>query len=163
MNKMFVSIHRLATCLTAVMFCAVIFGCGSDLPPTAKVQGIVTMGGKPVESGTITFYPRHGRPASGAIQPDGSYRLTTFKEGDGAILGQHKVAILATRVSGGAALKSFEEEMRGVGSFNTPRKIEWLVPERYSRPETTPLTAEVADGPNVLDFNLPAASGGTKR
>lgn len=151
---MFNSIHRLAACLTAAAFCAAIAGCGSDLPPTAKVRGTVTIGGKPLESGTITFYPRQGRPASGAIQPDGSYQLTTFREGDGAVLGPHKVAIHANRVTGGATPKSFEEELRGVGSFNAPSKVEWLVPERYSRPETTPLTAEVADGPNVLDFKL---------
>jgi len=34
----------------------------------------------------------------GTIEPDGSYRLTTFDSGDGALLGRHRVTIEATRI-----------------------------------------------------------------
>jgi len=131
-------------------------GCGKGLPATAPVKGKITWNGKPVECGSITFYPEKGRPATGIIQPDGSYRLSTFKDGDGALLGKHKVTILATRISNQAVPKSFEEEVRGLGKFDPQQSaVKWLVPEHYSRPETTPLTAEVFKGRNEINFALP--------
>ncbi len=100
------------------------------------------------------FLPEHGRPAIGAIGSDGRYTLTTFDSGDGAVLGRHCVTIKSTRVTGGPQPKSFEEELRGVGRGGVPR-VEWLVPEKFSRPESSPLTAEVKDGKNTIDFHLP--------
>ena len=75
-------------------------GCGSGLPERGKVTGKVTFNGKPVPEGTVTFYPQTGRSASGRIQPDGTYTLTTFDEGDGAIVGSHEVTIEAVRFAG---------------------------------------------------------------
>jgi hypothetical protein len=74
-------------------------GCGSSPsgPPagaTIPVKGKVTYRGKPLTRGTITFEPTDaGRDANGAIQSDGSFTLTTFKDGDGAIPGTHKVKV----------------------------------------------------------------------
>jgi hypothetical protein len=127
-------------------------GCGSGRPPTAFVNGRVTYQGSPVVEGTIVFQPEYGRPAMSLLAPDGSYALRTFDLCDGALLGRHRVTIEArrisvTRVPGGAAGES-------VGAYGPP-KVEWLVPEIYSRLETTPLTAEVKPGNNAIDFKLP--------
>ena len=35
-----------------------------------------------------------GKPAWGNIQPDGTFRLTTHKNGDGALVGEHWVTIM---------------------------------------------------------------------
>jgi len=131
-------------------------GCGGpSRPATAPVSGRVTYQGKPVPLGQIVFYPENGRPAVGSIGPDGSYRLTTFETvGDGATPGRYRVTIQAMRVTGGGHAKTFDEELRGGGSPG-PAKVEWLVPEECSRPETTPLMAEVKPGSNTIDFNLP--------
>src|SRR5262249_7863155 len=55
-------------------------GCGpaESHPETVPVQGKVTYKGQPVPRGTITFQPDAGQPATGEIQPDGSYRLGTY-------------------------------------------------------------------------------------
>lgn len=57
------------------------------------VSGKVTFKGKPLTHGTVDFEPEAGREAHGAIQPDGGYTLTTFKDGDGAVVGKHRVSI----------------------------------------------------------------------
>ncbi len=157
-------LHRALKYLPFLLLFAFLAGCGSHLPETAKVQGKVTWNGAPVAGGTIVFYPEKGRPAMATIQSDGSYRLTTFKDGDGAVLGKHKVTIEASRVTGPPAPKSMEEEMRGVGTIDRSlNAIEWIVPQRYSQPDTSPLRADVAGGANVINFDLPEKAGGAKR
>ena len=51
--------------------------------------------------------------------------------------------------------KSLEDELHGVGGDSSQIVAEWLVPEKYARQETTPLTAEVKPGPNTINFDLP--------
>jgi hypothetical protein len=143
----------------ACLACALLGGCGG--PRLAKVTGKVTYGSKPVTGGKIMFYPESGRMALGEIGPDGTYTLTTFKPGDGALVGPHRVAIESTRVGPGnmETPKSFEEELKGVppgGKILVAGKVEWLVPEKYSRPENSGLTAKVENRPNEINFDLPA-------
>ena len=74
-------------------------GCGPSGSPVGKVQGKVVSGGQPVTGGTITFTPvaevADARPATGEVQPDGTFVLTTQKEGDGAAVGKHQVSYMA--------------------------------------------------------------------
>ena len=132
-------------------------GCGPSRPATATVSGRVTFNGKPVAAGQIVFYPETGRPAMSAINADGRYHLTTFKSGDGAMLGRHRVTIEATRVSSGPTMpKTMEEEMNGHGfAPSGPPRVEWLAPVKYSNLQTSPLTAEVKSGENTINFDLP--------
>lgn len=142
--------------------CLLACGCGQKLPTTAPVHGKVTVAGKPIAVGRITFYPDDGRrPALGVIQPDGTYRLTTFQTDDGATIGKYRVTIEASE-SVGAAPKAatFEDELRN----RTPRrmaaqgglgKLRWIVPEKYAHRESSPLTKEVTSGENTIDFDLP--------
>jgi hypothetical protein len=142
--------------------CALLGGCGGAT--TAPVSGRVTYNGKPVTAGRIMFYPESGRAAVGQLGPDGRYTLTTLQPGDGALLGSHRVAIEATRVGPGSyqAPRSLEEEVelsrKGApgGKVLVAGKVEWLVPEKYARPETSGLTATVRSGPNEINFDLPA-------
>jgi hypothetical protein len=134
-------------------------GCGSDLPARAPVSGAITFNGQAVSAGTVTFYPSTGRAALGKIQPDGSYRLTTFDDGDGAILGEHRVTIEATQVTGTTAPTSFEEEVQR-GRSGQPvgaATMTWLVPYEFADRATSPLTAQVQRGENRIDFHLPLA------
>jgi hypothetical protein len=124
----------------------------------------VTQAGAPVTGGKILFYPESGRMALGEIGPDGRYTLTTFRSGDGALVGSHRVAIESTRVGPGSleTPKTIGEEAERSrntgpgGKVLVAGKVEWLVPEKYSRPETSGLTATVGSAPNEIDFDLPA-------
>jgi len=134
-------------------------GCGSR--GLGKVTGKVTVGGVPVAGGTIMFYPAEGSGAVGAVGQDGVYTLTTHKPGDGATIGSHKVAIHATSVGPGTmeVPKSLDDELRGspanAGKVLVPGKVTWLVPEKYSTPDQSPLTAQVKAGNNTIDFEIP--------
>jgi len=84
----------------AIVLPAVLFsGCGDGRLSTAPVKGIVTCDGKPVTSGSVSFSPvveggnaaSGARPASGAVQPDGSFVLSTYEANDGALVGKHIV------------------------------------------------------------------------
>src|SRR5437867_12591753 len=69
-------------------------GCGSPTK-AVKVQGTVTLDGKPFPGATVTFTPVEatGKPASGRSESDGGFQLTTFKPDDGALPGDYKVVV----------------------------------------------------------------------
>ena len=86
-----------------------ITGCGgSPGPETAYARGTVKMNGEPVTSGRVMFYPAEskgdgtGKPASGHLDSNGEFELSTYGSGDGAVVGEHLVTVLDTE-SGGEA------------------------------------------------------------
>ena len=118
-------------------------GCGGpSRPPLAKVHGKVTYKGEPLTSGSVIFMPvaamgdagptSVAQPAASQIKPDGSYELTTDNPGDGAIVGEHKVAVVSV-------------------DFNTKRSV---IPEKYQAPATTPLSRTVKEGDNAIDIEV---------
>ncbi len=137
-------------------------GCGESGPELVPVSGQVTVDGEPVESGTVTFYPSSGRPATGELGPGGRYRLTTYNSGDGAVPGHHVVTIYAQDVHGSAPkLQNWSDEL---SYYDTPRdsseallqaaETVWLVPEKYSDRSTSGLTADVNAAQTDYDFTL---------
>jgi hypothetical protein len=119
-------------------------GCsGESRFETAAVQGKITYRGKPLSSGTIMFVPKDDRPSAvGEIQPDGVYRLTTYRENDGAVLGDH--AVMITAVEDNA--NKLPEERSGLPQL--------LIPLKYASHTESGLTAEVKAGSNSIDFTL---------
>jgi hypothetical protein len=87
--------------LLAAIILATCWGCGSREGPyvgtTVPVKGKVTYKGKPLTQGEIVFEPDSaGREAHGNIQSDGTFELTTFNPGDGAVPGTHRIAVTGT-------------------------------------------------------------------
>ncbi len=154
-------VARFVLLLSCPVVALLLTGCGSGRPETVPVSGKVTYGGAAVTQGKIVFHPDQGRSASGEIRPDGSYTLTTFDEGDGAVLGKHRVTIKSTRVN---TLQkppaSFEDEI-AMGQKKDAKpaaggEVEWLVPRKYSLKESSDLTAEVKHDGEPINFDLPA-------
>lgn len=125
-----------------------ILGCSGKEKNTAPVQGTIKVDGQPLTAGTVTFFPKTGRSARGAIQSDGSYVLSTYSDDDGAQPGLHKVTITAA-AKGGSAEPNFDKD-------NVRPSIRELpFPPRYSNPSASGLTFEVKAGEdNQADFNL---------
>ena len=118
-------------------------GCGrSDRPTTHPVHGTVTLDGEPVKFGAVRFISEGGRPAMGKIQSDGSYRLGTFEDDDGALPGSYRVSVMV-REKG-------TEETAIQPAFPGPS----LIPEGYEDPNTSGLAFEVVEGDNTFDVPL---------
>ncbi|HEV3236940.1 MAG TPA: hypothetical protein VGZ25_08120 [Gemmataceae bacterium] len=74
-------------------------GCGGSGNVT-KVEGIVTLDGKPLPGATVSFVPvkEGGKPAFGRTDNDGTFRLTTFRTDDGAQPGEYQVVVVVEEV-----------------------------------------------------------------
>jgi uncharacterized GH25 family protein len=90
-------------CLSCTFIVLVFVGCGSSNEyETTRVSGLVTCQGKPVANATVNFTPvpeesraagQRGRVALGHTDKDGRFTLTTYQDGDGAIVGKHVVTV----------------------------------------------------------------------
>jgi hypothetical protein len=129
--------------------CALVLicGCGSSSPETAEVEGIVKLDGQPLTLGIITFTPEGGRSATGFIQSDGTFHLTTYRDGDGALPGKHTVTITPGG-TGPQARPDFDSDRPAMTS-NSP------IPVKYGIPGSSGLEFDVKPGEvNHADFNL---------
>ena len=125
------------------MLLGAVAGCSQDAS-VANVNGTVCLDGNPLTAGTVQFVPAAGRAAKGTIQSDGTFRLGTYSESDGALVGPHRVAIIAYEDAG---YSRPAYEVRGQTS-------KALVPERYLAIGTSGLTFDVKPGHNQADIEL---------
>jgi hypothetical protein len=151
----------LAGTLTAAL------GCGQG--KTVKVEGVVTLDGKPLPAATVTYVPvGDGRAASGRTDQDGTFRLTTFRPDDGAVPGEYKVTVVVEKPTEerfvGRNPDSFtDREKFEARMSHTPagkkkalaarKKQVSPVPAVYSDPNTTALK-EVVPPAGKVELNL---------
>ncbi len=76
----------------------VLSGCNSNSIPTYPVSGSVTFkDGSPVTHGRVLFRPVDNPlnlTATGTIEEDGSFELTTTDEAEGSVAGDHEVMLV---------------------------------------------------------------------
>lgn len=85
--------------VSALVLMVGLSGCGGgsgDQKATAAAGGKVSFNGAPVTGGSITLSPvgdgkQVGKPASATIQSDGTFKLSTYGNNDGAVIGKHRV------------------------------------------------------------------------
>jgi hypothetical protein len=113
---------------------------------TYPVTGQILVGDQPASFAVVTFHPVNApkeapRPVA-TTDKEGKFKLTTFKEGDGAPPGQYQVTVtwrLVTQPDG--------DEGSAVNQL----------PDRYAQAKTSNLTATVGSGTNALEpFRLDA-------
>lgn len=93
--------------LVVACLAGLLSGCENSDFDVAKTTGKVVCEGEPITLGTVTFTPVGegdllGKPAVGNVQPDGRFVLSTYGDGDGAVIGKHRVNYFAP--------EGFEEE-----------------------------------------------------
>jgi hypothetical protein len=137
---------RWGAATVAAVLIGAISGCNEtvDRPKTVPVQGKVTYKGEPVPKGTITFQPDQGQASVADIQPDGTFKLSTFGSGDGAVPGHYKIWVIANTAD--------PNKMPGSSPGWTPPKD--LVPKKYNTAETSGLETTVKEGQAEYNFDL---------
>jgi hypothetical protein len=132
----------LSTGLVLVVW--MITGCSSSgLPDMVPIRGEVLYNGEPLKEGNVVYLPTkagQGRQATGAIQADGSFVMTTLKEADGVMQGEYNLVIYAYEPHPGEP-KSREEHEALAESCEILRGF--LIPEKYTSPNTSGLSDRV--------------------
>ena len=128
-------------------------GCGKATRDRAVVTGTVTYHGKPLRFGTVIFEPEAGQFATGAIQPDGTFRMTTRGEGEGAPVGKCKVRLVCFAHQDPSA-KPVAAKGDGPPGEGLPMGPS-LIPKKYLSSETSGFIVDVKPGENEpLVFEL---------
>jgi hypothetical protein len=118
-------------------------GCGAK---TNAVTGTVTLDGKPLAGAAIQFVPQGaGRDATGETDKNGHFAMSTFKPGDGVLPGTYKVTIAPPTGEVDKATYATAEDAMNAGSKSAAKNAKKAssFPEKYTRPDLTPLTQEV--------------------
>jgi hypothetical protein len=110
-----------------ILLSVAVAGCDDGRPRRVPVSGQVLIDGRPLQVGAIRFSPDDGRPATGELDGQGRFSLSTFERGDGCVLGTHRVAVISV------------EELN-----STTRR--WNTPMAYAAPSNSGLTQTI-DGP----------------
>ena len=131
---------RIVTFLSVALAALVLapcWGCGSaagTAAPLISVKGKVTYKRQPLTKGTIRFEPDgYGRQASGRLQADGTFVLTTLKDGDGVVAGHHRVVIV-----------DVDKTLAKDRAF-----------KKYASPNSSDLTADVSEEKTEFTFDIP--------
>ncbi len=79
----------------ALLLTVTLSGCSNQLP-TFPVNGkVVFPDGSPVHIGTVELKSReHGIQARGTIDSEGNFKLSTYRDGDGAVAGLHDCVVV---------------------------------------------------------------------
>lgn len=139
---------------------AIIVGCGeSETVEVFPARGIVRFDGKPmIGGGAISLVPlvsQSGKSAGGIINSDGTFVLTTYEDGDGAMTGSFRVIIN----------QSTSQEPDYGGDSDAPGKVSVkavqtvtsadVIPTIYSDPVSSPVEVRIeARELNELTINL---------
>ena len=70
-----------------------------------------------------------------SLGPGGRFTLSTFKDGDGCVLGKHRVAVISREIK-------------------SPTSQLWHAPKKYIRPDTSGLEVDVSGPTDNLEINL---------
>lgn len=124
---------RMSALILTMCFMTVL-GCDSG-PKVVPVSGVVRIDGQPLPAGFVQVAPTNHRAATGKIDADGRFTLTTTIPNDGCAVGTHAVAVIGTESMG-------------------PSRQKWHAPMKYTSADTSGLTITI-DGPTenlVIDL-----------
>lgn len=124
----------------------VVAGCDSN-PRRVPVSGLVTYQDAPLRWGVIQLDPIDGGPPGlGEIQSDGTFRVTTFREFDGAVPGSYRVSFLVFPFDGPPAI--YGRTQKGAKKKND------FLPVKYTDPQRSGLQVIINDRDNHLELHL---------
>ena len=110
-------------------------GCSRG-PEIVPVSGKVLYNGEPLKFGGVMFQPNAGQPARAAIQPDGTFVLTTDSLSDGATVGRNRVRVTCYDSQNPNATPSEGEAALG----------RLLIPKKYTDIDTSGIEIDIPRG-----------------
>jgi hypothetical protein len=125
-------------------------GCSSQPAPStihdSLVRGVVTLNGRPLSHGTVTFLPQQTSseridPGIARIEPDGSFWIgnANLSKPAGVKPGKYRVTVLVM-------------DRRPEGESGPPAHL--AVPEKYTDETTTPFEFDVVKGQNRFRLDM---------
>ena len=136
---------------------AAIAGCGGSAQySTAPVSGQLTSDGMPVTEGQLMFIPESsgntdsGKPGAATVQADGTFVVSTYSEGDGAVIGKHTIEYIAPppRPASGSG-----DSNPSANSGHQTEEVE-NVPSPFAKMVVQQNSVEIKSGENILEINL---------
>lgn len=128
-------------------------GCGGAGLKTYSVEGrVVYDDGSPVQGGIVSFETDQGNAAdgepatinaTGTVEPDGSFRLITNRQFEGAVVGVHRIAV-SEAPSTGSDFDAMQKSSR-----KQP-----VIPRKYASFDTSGLTATVEPKANSITITV---------
>jgi hypothetical protein len=142
-------------------------GCQSNGPPLVPVSGKVTLDGKPLAGKTLKFLPEPGTPGQGAgatTDAAGGYALLAARPGAtrdeaGAPPGSYRVVVVEPMFPIDLPVQDANDPSAApaVGLPSAAPRKKQEIPAVYTKPETTPLRAEVPAGGGEINLTLESA------
>jgi len=130
--------------------CVFTSGCGRGLR-LVPVTGSLTLDGKPVSNASVLFVRVDEGPAAfGVTDSQGRFELYTVNR-RGAALGSYRVAVTLEQSVALPGTVGIDEIAPAAESLPAARLA---IPEKFLSPDTSGLTAEVAEGRQHFDFAL---------
>jgi hypothetical protein len=121
-------------------------GCSSEGERLEPVEGRITLAGKPLPGGTVSFRPAAGNATlhhpTGRIAADGTFKLLTNGR-EGAPAGQYKVLIF-----------SDANAEPGTNRSAHPQPPKWRVNAKYTTEGGTDLKADVVAAPTAGRYDF---------
>jgi hypothetical protein len=145
--------HKLTRVARWFIFAAALLGCernGAKTPTTVPLTGVVSFDGAPVAGASVVFHPEgtDDRAASAVTDASGRFIAKTSLSGnllvDGAVPGTYRVTVIKLDPR---SSKSPAELMAAQTDGSAPAVVS-VLPERYSRPETSGYTINVTEKGN---------------
>ncbi|MDR1384639.1 MAG: hypothetical protein LBJ67_12475 [Planctomycetaceae bacterium] len=144
-----------------LFFVLFIGGCNSRGISVTTVTGEVTYNGTPVENALISFVPQtpNGRGASGQSESNGAFvLLTQGATQSGAMLGEYKVLVSKVVEIDSSGKEVKRELVENYDPVNPPQQKMYpqknLLPEKYSKEDSTEFTVTVEKGKNHFKLAL---------
>ncbi|AGA24981.1 hypothetical protein [Singulisphaera acidiphila] len=127
----------------ALAVALVMVGCADEGPARQPVSGIITLDGKPLPSGSVTFAPLDGATAATAEVRDGTYQIARSV---GPAPGRYQVEINAVKPTG----KRIKHPDLPTETIDEVRNV---IPAHYNV-RTQLAIVVTSDGDNAFPFDL---------
>jgi len=104
----------------------------------------VLLDGKPLAGASVQLVPQgQGRDATAQTDAQGTFKVSTFRPGDGALPGTYKVVISPPIGTPDPTQYASADEAMAAAARPAPKPAGPAFPEKYTRPDQTPLTIQV--------------------